>query len=411
MECPTCRAEVSGKFCGRCGSAAPVPPKPSTPVDLCPSCGGRVGPGAKFCGKCATPLTRAVGQSAIQSGEQCLHCGSQLKPGAKFCKSCGNPASSSGSGPDSAGVLVGAPTAPAPVDPVSVSPSSSPAPWETPPVATGILQPELLIGSNLVSTTPSSEQGPVPPSLPELEGQRTPPPKLPAASSGFWGKNKAILLCGVAVLGLALGGLTYWFVLRKPEVNRVLKKPTVSRPATAARDKPSPAQSATPGAANSAMEPQAIIQPKKAPATGPNKAASEYPGGVSTTAVPAVPVKSGAPPPSAPARDFSGKWQGEYTNHDTNQIAKVSLQIFKDSRDLITGTLIFDSEGTNSAACAIRGVYNPQTRFMLLDVSHCKGHPPAYLPGKIGFTSVEPTDRRVFGVDPLHNSLLHISRQ
>ena len=404
MECPTCKAEVSGKFCGRCGSAAPLPPKPATPVDLCPSCGVHVGPGATFCWKCATPLTRAVGQAS----EQCLHCGSQMKPGAKLCKSCGNPASSAGSGPDSARVRVGVPTAPAPVDPVSVSPSSSPAPWETPPVATTILQPERLIGSNLVSTPPSSEQGPVPQPLPELEGQKTPPPKLPASSSGFWGKNKAILLSGVAVLGLALGGLTYWFVLRKPEVNRVPKKPTVSHPAAAARDKPSPAQSATPGAANSATEPQPTIQPEKVPATRPKRAASEYPGGVSTTA---VPVKSGGTPPSAPARDFSGKWQGEYRNHDTNQIAKVSLQISKDSADLIRGTLIFDSEGTNSASCAITGVYNPQSKFMLLDVGHCQGHPPAYLQGKIGFSSVEPTDRRVLGVDPMHNSLLNISRQ
>ena len=121
MECPNCKAEVSGKFCRRCGSAAPLPPQPATPVDLCPSCGVRVGPGAKFCWKCATPLTRAIGQAS----EQCLHCGSQLKPGAKFCKSCGNPVSSAGSGPDSARVRVGVPTAPAPVDPLSVSPSSS----------------------------------------------------------------------------------------------------------------------------------------------------------------------------------------------------------------------------------------------------------------------------------------------
>jgi Double zinc ribbon len=406
VECPKCKAEVSGKFCRRCGSAAPLRPSPATPGDLCPSCGGRIGPGAKFCRNCGTPLTRSVGQSAVQASEPCPHCGSRLKPGAKFCKSCGAPAPSAGSGPDSARVRVGVPTVPAPVDPGSVSPSSLPAPGERPPDATGMLQPELRIGSSLVSTPPSSVQGAVPQSFREPEGQSTPPP-VPASSSGFWGKNKAILLSGVAVLGLVLGGLTYWFVLRKPEVKRGAKKPSVSRPATTAHDKPSASQSAKPAPDNSATQSQPT-RPRKTPATGPKKAASEYPGGDST---PAVPVNSGGSLPVAPARDLSGKWQGEYTNHDTNQIAKVSLQISKDSTDLITGTLIFDSEGVNSAACAITGVYNPQTKFLLLKVDHCQGHPPAYLQGKIGFTAVEPTDSRVFGVDASHNSLLNISRQ
>jgi hypothetical protein len=215
----------------------------------------------------------------------------------------------------------------------------------------------------------------------------------------------------VAVLGLAVGGLTYWFVLRKPAVNRAPNKPSVSQPATAAPDKPSPSRSATPAPDNSATEPQSTIQPEKAPATEPKKAASKYPGVVSTTAVPAVPVKSRGTPPSAPAPDLSGNWQGEYRNHDTNQITKVSLQISKDSTDLITGTLIFDSEGSNAASCAITGVYNRQSKFMLLVVGNCQGHPPAYLQGKIGFSSVEPTARQVFGVDSLHNSLLNISRQ
>ncbi len=263
----------------------------------------------------------------------------------------------------------------------------------------------------MVSAPPPSVQGPAPQSLPELEGQGTLPPQLPTSSSGFWGRNRAILLSGVAVLGLAVGGLTYWFVLRKPAVNRAPNKPSVSQPATAAPDKPSPSRSATPAPDNSATEPQSTIQPEKAPATEPKKVASKYPGEVSTTAVPAVPVKTGGTPPSAPAPDLSGNWQGEYSNHDTNQITKVSLQISKDSTDLITGVLIFDSEGSNAASCAITGVYNRQSKFMLVVVGNCQGHPPAYLQGKIGFSSVEPTARQVFGVDSLHNSLLNISRQ
>jgi hypothetical protein len=116
-------------------------------------------------------------------------------------------------------------------------------------------------------------------------------------------------------------------------------------------------------------------------------------------------------PPSARAPDFSGNWHGEYTNHDSNQITKVNLQISKDRTDLLIGTLMFDFGGSNSASCAITGMYNSQSKFMLLNVGNCQGHPPAYLQGKIGFSSVKPADRQVFGVDSLHNSLLNISRQ
>ena len=116
-------------------------------------------------------------------------------------------------------------------------------------------------------------------------------------------------------------------------------------------------------------------------------------------------------PPSARAPDLSGNWHGEYTNHDTNQITKVNLKISKDRTDLLTGILMFGLGGSNSASCAIAGVYNSQSKFMLLNVGNCQGHPPAYLQGKIGFSSVKPADRQVFGVDSLHNSLLNISRQ
>ena len=34
---------------------------------------------------------------------------------------------------------------------------------------------------------------------------------------------------------------------------------------------------------------------------------------------------------------------------------------------------------------------------MLLAVNSCRGSPPQYLQGKIGFSSVKPTDRRLFG--------------
>lgn len=115
--------------------------------------------------------------------------------------------------------------------------------------------------------------------------------------------------------------------------------------------------------------------------------------------------------PSDRVPDFSGNWHGAYTNHDTNQVTKVNLQISEDRTDLLTGTLMFDPEGSNPVSCSLTGVYNPQTKFMLLSVSDCRGRPPNYLQGKIGFSSVKPADRRIFGVDSLHNCWLDISRQ
>jgi hypothetical protein len=114
---------------------------------------------------------------------------------------------------------------------------------------------------------------------------------------------------------------------------------------------------------------------------------------------------------SVDSTDLSGNWHGEYTQEDTDQITKVNLQVIEDSTNVLTGTLKFDSAGNASASCAIHGVYNSQNKFMFLVLDKCQGRPPADLQGKIGFSSVEPTAREVFGVDSLHNSLLNISRQ
>jgi ketosteroid isomerase-like protein len=116
------------------------------------------------------------------------------------------------------------------------------------------------------------------------------------------------------------------------------------------------------------------------------------------------------PPSSTPLSDLSGNWQGEYTNHDTNEVRKVTLQISRHDADL-TGTLIFDPGGGNAASCTITGVYNDQKKFMLLKIADCQGHPPAYLQGYIGFSSIELTARQVFGVDPSHNGWLNINKQ
>ncbi len=115
-------------------------------------------------------------------------------------------------------------------------------------------------------------------------------------------------------------------------------------------------------------------------------------------------------PVSARTPGLSGDWYGDYTQQDTNQVTKVSLRVVEGSPNLLTGTLVFGSGGSNAASCALSGVYNSQNKFMLLVVGNCQGSPPAYLQGKIGFSSVEPTDRQIFGVDSVHNGLLNISR-
>lgn len=116
-------------------------------------------------------------------------------------------------------------------------------------------------------------------------------------------------------------------------------------------------------------------------------------------------------PPSAQATDFSGDWQGEYTNRGTNHVTKINLHISRDSSDLLTGNLIVGSGSSSPATCAITGVYNVQSKFMLLSVSNCQGGPSSDLQGNIGFSSVGSTDRNIVGVDSLHNGLMNMSRQ
>ena len=57
---------------------APVAAAPA-PAAACPSCGGGVQPGQRFCPGCGTALARA-----------CSVCGSAVDAGARFCAQCGN---------------------------------------------------------------------------------------------------------------------------------------------------------------------------------------------------------------------------------------------------------------------------------------------------------------------------------
>jgi serine/threonine protein kinase len=115
-------------------------------------------------------------------------------------------------------------------------------------------------------------------------------------------------------------------------------------------------------------------------------------------------------PPPVESPSLSGIWQGEYNHPATKQTHKVSLQLSEGATDVLTGILIFDPGGSNGSSCSLTGHYNPQTKFMLLIVGTCHGNPPDYLQGKIGFGSVAPSDRRVMGVDQMHDGLLSISR-
>lgn len=51
--CPSCTAEVRGRFCARCGTLAREAP--------CGSCGARLSPGDKFCGDCGALAGPAAG--------------------------------------------------------------------------------------------------------------------------------------------------------------------------------------------------------------------------------------------------------------------------------------------------------------------------------------------------------------
>jgi len=406
MECPNCKAEVTGKFCRWCGSAVSMPANDANLASVCPTCGASVPPGTKFCSKCATPLARPAEPAAVQSNSECMYCGATLKPGVRFCNSCGKPVAPAASGRDAAPAWADAQAATV-VENAAASvapPAYAPASSQTQPFSATSPQAETQIGFEPAAS--AYETHPAPESLPQFEHQGI-DPDLPANNSGFWANNKAILLTGVAVLGLAAGGLTYWFLLRKPAANGAPSSSSLSRPATAAPNKPSALETTTPS--NTAGGSQSTAQPNNATATEPKK---EDPGGVSIDVTTAVPSKPGDVPASAPGPSLSGKWHGEYTNHDANEIIKVTLRITEDnSPERLKGALTFDAEGSNSASCALTGVYNPHSKFMLLNIGSCQGNPPAYFfEGKIGFSSVEITARQVFGVDPAHNTLLSISR-
>lgn len=67
---------------------SPHPPAAATPVEtlVCPVCGARARPGARFCAGCGSPLDF---KAAVQ---YCRRCGAELRPTSRFCSRCGEPA-------------------------------------------------------------------------------------------------------------------------------------------------------------------------------------------------------------------------------------------------------------------------------------------------------------------------------
>jgi hypothetical protein len=148
---------------------------------------------------------------------------------------------------------------------------------------------------------------------------------------------------------------------------------------------------------SSAPEPPAVVTQPPRPVQAPAVTVSVH--NNPTTEPPAV---------AAENKDLSGNWQGEYTHRET--ITKVKLHLSQDPMDVMTGTLTFDAGGYSASSCSLTGNYNPRTRFMVLIVGTCQGTPPNYLQGRIGFSSVNPADHQLLGVDQMHDGLLGISR-
>jgi len=68
--------------------SAPAPASPWAAGPTCPSCGGPVEAGAKFCPNCGSSLP-GDGKPLTAGPKFCAHCGAELPAGAKFCTVCG----------------------------------------------------------------------------------------------------------------------------------------------------------------------------------------------------------------------------------------------------------------------------------------------------------------------------------
>ena len=61
-------------------------------VEVCPNCGKKLDPNAKFCVNCGTAINREPAPVAPNpSGKVCASCGTPLEDDAAFCTNCGTP--------------------------------------------------------------------------------------------------------------------------------------------------------------------------------------------------------------------------------------------------------------------------------------------------------------------------------
>ena len=61
-------------------------------VEVCPNCGKKLDPNAKFCVNCGTAINREpTSATPNPSGKVCAACGTPLEDDAAFCTNCGTP--------------------------------------------------------------------------------------------------------------------------------------------------------------------------------------------------------------------------------------------------------------------------------------------------------------------------------
>ena len=58
--------------------------------EVCPNCGKKLSPGAKFCIYCGSSIDEAKATVKL-SGQMCSACGNPIEEGAAFCPHCGTP--------------------------------------------------------------------------------------------------------------------------------------------------------------------------------------------------------------------------------------------------------------------------------------------------------------------------------
>jgi serine/threonine protein kinase len=210
-------------------------------------------------------------------------------------------------------------------------------------------------------------------------------------------------LIGVMVTVILLGGGFFVYSHRQKEVRS--ESIAVPLPPSIAQTESAPSNS-PPDQTAVVTKPEDEVQ---APTNPPDAEPVVKPPKIPTPkrAVKPQSVSKSAPPPIA---TLSGNWRGTYTDNDVGQVKKVSIRIFDDGAGALTGSLLFDSGGSDASNCPLTGNYKAETKFMVLIIGTCRGNPPDYLQGTFGFASVNLDDRQALGVEQKHNSLLSLNR-